>query len=83
MVGSGAFKLFEWISRAAPRGGAQSLLLRKGLPKLDAVVEMMGVNEELEWLKYEAGEDRRLNDNSARVPARHEKPALKALTIKT
>ena len=44
----------------------------QGLPKLDAIVEMMGVNDELEWLKYEAGEIDVSAIPPAEFPARHE-----------
>ena len=56
VVGSGAFMLREWI------GGQRIVLVKnpyyfaKPLPHLDAVVESVGVNEELQWLKFEAGE---------------------------
>ena len=81
VVGSGAFKLSEWIS------GQRMILVRnpyyfaKGLPKLDAIVEMMGVNDELEWLKYEAGEIDVSAIPSAEFPRVMKTPRLKALTI--
>ena len=81
VVGSGAFKLSRWIA------GQRLVLTRnpyyfaKGLPKLDAVVEMMGVNEELEWLKYEAGEVEVSTIPSAEFPRVIKTPSLKALTI--
>ncbi len=56
VVGSGPFKLREWI-------GGQRLVLEKnpdyrlgGIPRLDGIVEQVGVNGELEWLKFESGE---------------------------
>jgi peptide/nickel transport system substrate-binding protein len=81
VVGSGAFKLSQWIA------GQRLVLTRnpyyfaQGLPKLDAVVEMMGVNEELEWLKYEAGEVDVSTIPSAEFPRVMKTPRLKALTI--
>jgi len=81
VVGSGAFKLSQWVA------GQRLVLVRnpyyfaQGLPKLDAVVEMMGVNEELEWLKYEAGEIDVSAIPSAEFPRVMKTPRLKALTI--
>jgi oligopeptide transport system substrate-binding protein len=56
VVGSGAFMLKQWI-------GSQRLVLvrnpyyfQKGLPRLDAIVDSLGVSSELEWLRYEAGD---------------------------
>ncbi|HUY20265.1 MAG TPA: ABC transporter substrate-binding protein [Candidatus Binataceae bacterium] len=55
-VGSGPFMLKQWI------GGQRIVIVRnpdyfiRGLPKLDAVVDLLGVSAELEWLKFEAGE---------------------------
>jgi ABC-type transport system substrate-binding protein len=80
-VGSGPFMLKQWLS-------GQRLILVKnphyflsGLPKLDAVVALIGVNEELQWLKFEAGEI----DISSIPPAEFtyvmKTPRLKALTI--
>ncbi len=80
-VGSGAFKLSQWIS------GQRLVLVRNpyyfagGLPKLDAVVELTGVNEELQWLKYEAGEIDVSSVPSPEFPAVMKSPRLKALTI--
>ena len=55
-VGSGPFQLEEWVS------GQRIVLIRNphyfiaGLPRLPGVQRLVGVNEELEWLKYESGE---------------------------
>jgi ABC-type transport system substrate-binding protein len=81
VVGSGAFKLFEWIS------GQRLVLVRnphyfaRGLPKLDAIVQLMGVNEQLEWLKYEAGEIDVAPIPSAEFPRVMRTPRLRSLTI--
>lgn len=81
VVGSGAYKLSEWTS------GQRLVLVRnpyyfaKGLPILDAVVEMVGVNEELEWLKYQAGEIDVSGIPSAEFPRVMKTPRLKALTL--
>jgi ABC-type transport system substrate-binding protein len=56
VVGSGPFRLANW------RRGQYLVLTRNpyyfipGKPRLDAVVEQVGVGEELQWLKFEAGE---------------------------
>lgn len=55
-VGSGPFMLKEWIS------GQRLLLVRnphyfvRGVPRLAGVLRLVGVNDQLAWLKYEAGE---------------------------
>jgi oligopeptide transport system substrate-binding protein len=56
VVGSGAFKLREWI-------GGQRIVLEKnpdywvkGEPRLDGIVDQVGVNAELQWLKFESRE---------------------------
>lgn len=81
-LGSGPFMLKEWKS------GQRIVLVKnpyysvKGIPKLDAVIEQMGVDDNLEWLKYETGEI----DISAIPPAEFpyvmKTPPLKALTLK-
>jgi ABC-type transport system substrate-binding protein len=53
-VGSGAFRLQEWAS------GQRLLFVRnpdyfvRGLPRLAGVQRLVGVNDELAWLKYES-----------------------------
>jgi ABC-type transport system substrate-binding protein len=55
-VGSGPFRLQEWAA------GQRLVLVRNpdyfvpGVPRLAGVVRLVGVNEELEWLKYESGQ---------------------------
>ncbi len=44
----------DW--RPTDRAGQKSGYFVNGLPRLDAVVEPIGVDEELQWLKFEAGE---------------------------
>jgi ABC-type transport system substrate-binding protein len=56
VIGSGPFMLREWL------GGQRIVLVKnphyfiKDEPHLDAVEMLIGVNEELEWFKFEAGE---------------------------
>ena len=56
VVGSGPFILKQWI------GGQRIVLTKnpayfiKGLPHLDAVVESIGVSEDLQWFRFEGGE---------------------------
>jgi oligopeptide transport system substrate-binding protein len=83
VVGSGAFKLFEWISGQRLVVVRNPYYFAKGLPRLDAVVELMGVNDELEWLKYEAGEIDVSTITPPEFPRVMKSPTLKALTIKT
>ncbi len=80
VVGSGPFMLREW------RSGERIVLVRNphyfdpSLPRLDAIVEAIGVDLELQWLKFETGEI----DISAIPPAEFlhvmKTPTLKALT---
>ncbi|MGA2412139.1 MAG: ABC transporter substrate-binding protein [Candidatus Binataceae bacterium] len=82
VVGSGPFTLREWL------GGQRIVLVKnphyfiKGLPHVDAVEMLIGVNEELEWFKFEAGEV----DVAAIPPADFayvmKTPRLKALTLR-
>jgi ABC-type transport system substrate-binding protein len=82
VVGSGPFMLREWI------GGQRLVLVRnphyfiKDLPRLDAIVDQIGVDDELEWLKFERGEI----DISPIPPAEFtyvmKTPRLKDLTLR-
>lgn len=82
VVGSGPFMLREWI------GGQRIVLVRnpnyfvKGVPRLDGVVEAIGVNEDLQWFRFETG----AIDLSAIPPAVFpyvmKTPRLKALTMR-
>jgi len=80
-VGSGPFKLEQWIS------GQRLVLVKnpyyfiKGEPRLDAIVELTGVNDELEWLKFEAGEIDVSTIPPAEFPYVMKTPRLRALTI--
>ncbi|MFZ0889071.1 MAG: ABC transporter substrate-binding protein [Candidatus Binataceae bacterium] len=82
VIGSGPFKLREWI------GGQRIVIVKnpdyflKGVPRLDAVVEYIGVNEELEWFKFEAGEVDVSTIPTAEFPYVMKTPSLKALTLK-
>jgi oligopeptide transport system substrate-binding protein len=81
-VGSGPFMLKEW------RSGQRIVLVKnpyyfiKGIPHLDAVVEQMGVDDNLEWLKYETGEIDVSAISPAEFPYVMKTPRLKALTLK-
>jgi ABC-type transport system substrate-binding protein len=82
VVGSGPFMLRQWI------GGQRIVLVRnpyyfiQGLPRLDAIVEQIGVDEELQWLKFEAGEIDESTIPPAEFPYVMKTPRLKALTLK-
>jgi peptide/nickel transport system substrate-binding protein len=82
VVGSGPFILKQWI------GGQRIVMVKnpdyfvKGLPRLDAVVELIGVNEELEWFKFEAGELDVSTIPIAEFPYVMKTPALRKLTLK-
>jgi len=81
-LGSGPFMLKEWKSGQRIALVKNPYYFVKGIPKLDAVIEQMGVDDNLEWLKYETGEI----DISAIPPAEFpyvmKTPPLKALTLK-
>jgi ABC-type transport system substrate-binding protein len=82
VVGSGPFKLKEWI-------GGQRLVLEKnpdyyikGLPRLDGIAKQVGVNAELGWLKFESGEIDFLEAiPPSEFPYVMKTPALRALTL--
>jgi peptide/nickel transport system substrate-binding protein len=82
VVGSGPFKFKQWI------GGRQIVLARnpyyfvKGLPRLDGIVEQIGVDEELQWLKFEAGEIDESSIPPAEFPYVMKTARLKALTLR-
>jgi oligopeptide transport system substrate-binding protein len=82
VVGSGAFKLREWI------GGQRLVLERnpyywvKGQPHLDAIADQLGVNVELQWLKFESSEIDVLEAiPPSEFPYVMKTPALRALTL--
>ncbi len=82
-VGCGAFKLKQWLP------GERIVLVRnpdyflKGLPRLDAVVDSLAVNVELQWLRFEAGElDAVAEIPPAEFPYVMKTPALRRLTLK-
>ncbi|MGH7984723.1 MAG: ABC transporter substrate-binding protein, partial [Candidatus Binataceae bacterium] len=69
-------------------GGQRLVLVRnpryfvKGIPRVDAVVETMGVSDELRWLRFEAGELDISSIPPAEFPYVMKTPSLKALTDK-
>ncbi|HZP44823.1 MAG TPA: ABC transporter substrate-binding protein [Candidatus Binataceae bacterium] len=81
VIGSGPFMLRQW------RSGQQIVLVRNphyfdpSLPRLDAIVMQLGVDPELEWLKFQAGD----LDISAIPPAEFpyvmKTPRLRNLTL--
>src|SRR5207245_2652576 len=83
VVGSGPFALKEWIP-------SQRIVLVKnpryfvnGAPRLDAIVDSIGVAPELQWLRFQAGEIDVLNTiPPAEFPYVMKTPALRALTLK-
>lgn len=81
VVGSGPFVLKQWL------GGQRIVLVKnplyfiKGLPRLDAIVDQIGVNDELQWLRFEAGEIDLSAIPPAEFPYVMKTPSLKALTL--
>jgi oligopeptide transport system substrate-binding protein len=82
VVGSGAFMLRDWIS------GQRLVLVKnpyyfaKPLPHLDAIVEAVGVNQELQWLRFDAGQiDAVVDIPPAEFPYVMKTPALRDLTL--
>jgi len=82
VVGSGPFMLKQWI------GGQRIVVVKnpgyfiKGSPQLDAVVEAIGVSEDLQWFKFEAGEIDVSNIPSAVFPYVMKTPHLRDLTLR-
>ncbi|HUY27168.1 MAG TPA: ABC transporter substrate-binding protein [Candidatus Binataceae bacterium] len=83
VVGSGAFMLREW------RGGQRIVIVlnpyyfAKGLPRLDAIVDSLGVDSELQWLRYEAGDlDLVAQIPPAEFPYVMKTPALARLVLR-
>ncbi|MGH7907392.1 MAG: ABC transporter substrate-binding protein, partial [Candidatus Binataceae bacterium] len=80
-LGSGPFTLHSWI------GGQQIVMLRnphyfiKNTPRLDAVVALLGVSDELQWLKFEAGDIDIASIPPAEFPYVMKTPSLKRLTL--
>ncbi|HUO05790.1 MAG TPA: ABC transporter substrate-binding protein [Candidatus Binataceae bacterium] len=83
VIGSGAFMLKEWT------GGQRIVLVKnpyyfaKGLPHLDAIVDSLGVNPELQWLRFDAGQIDALTDiPPAEFPYVMKTKRLRDLTLK-
>jgi len=80
VVGSGPFMLREWI------GGQRLVLVKnplyfvKGVPRLDAIVDQIGVDDELQWMRFEAGDIDVASIPSAEFPYVMKTPRLRALT---
>jgi oligopeptide transport system substrate-binding protein len=82
VIGSGAFKLREWI-------GGQRIVFEKNpnywvkdQPHLDGIVQELGVNGELQWLKFESSEIDVLEAiPPSEFPYVMKTPALRALTL--
>ncbi|HJU28027.1 MAG TPA: ABC transporter substrate-binding protein, partial [Candidatus Binataceae bacterium] len=81
VVGSGPFMLMQWI------GGQRIALARNPFygagprPALDGIVEQIGVDEELAWLKFAAGEIDVSAIPAAEFPYVMKTPRLRALTL--
>jgi ABC-type transport system substrate-binding protein len=82
VVGSGAFKLREWIAGQRIVLEKNPYYFQKDLPRLDGVVELTGVGDELEWLKFESGEVDVGAIPPAEFPYVMKTPKLRALTLK-
>lgn len=55
-VGSGPFVLRSWQPGQRLEFAPNPHYWEQGVPRLGGIVRQVGVNEQLEWLKYEAGE---------------------------
>jgi len=55
-VGSGPFVLERWQRGQRLSLRRNPLYFRPGEPRIDGIEQLVGVNEQLQWLKYEAGE---------------------------
>ena len=83
VVGSGPFMLKQWL------GGERIVLVKnpyyfiKGVPRVDAVVDQIGVSQELGWLKFEAGQIDILGGiPPAEFPYVMKTPRLRRLTLR-
>jgi ABC-type transport system substrate-binding protein len=81
VVGSGPFMLKEWLS------GQRIVLVKNphyfiaGEPLLDAIVEQIGVDDELQWLQFQAGDIDVSSIPPAEFPYVMKTPSLTALTL--
>jgi oligopeptide transport system substrate-binding protein len=81
-IGSGAFMLKEWISGERLVVTRNPHYFKPGLPHLDAIVDSLGVNQELQWMRYEAGDlDVVIRIPAAEFPYVMKTPRLRALTL--
>jgi oligopeptide transport system substrate-binding protein len=82
VVGSGPFILKEWV------GGQRIVLVKnphyfvRAAPRLDAVVESIGVSEDLQWFKFEGGEIDVSSIPPAVFPYVMKTPRLRKLTLR-
>jgi ABC-type transport system substrate-binding protein len=82
VVGSGPFILKEWV------GGQRIVLVKnphyfvRAAPRLDAVVESIGVSEDLQWFKFEGGEIDVSSIPPAVFPYVMKTPRLRNLTLR-
>jgi ABC-type transport system substrate-binding protein len=81
VVGSGPFILKQWLS------GQRIVIVKNphyfiaGVPRLDAIIEQIGVDDELQWLKFQAGQIDVASIPSAEFPYVMKTPSLRALTL--
>lgn len=78
-VGSGPFALRSWQSGQRLEFAPNPHYWERGVPRLDGIVRQVGVNEQLEWLKYEAGELDATSIPPAEFPRVTSDPAYKEL----
>jgi ABC-type transport system substrate-binding protein len=81
-IGSGPFKLREWRSGERIVIEKNPYYYIKRLPHLDGVVDLVGVNEELGWLKFESGQIDVGGIPPSEFPYVMKTPSLSKLTLK-
>jgi len=80
-IGSGPFALEQWQRGQRLRLRRNPHYFRPGEPKLEGVEHLVGVNEQLEWLKYEAGELDVVDIPASEFPLVARDPAYRDLLI--
>ncbi len=82
VIGSGAFKLREWIGGQRIVFEKNPYYWKKDEPRLDGIAQQLGVNGELQWLKFESSEIDVLEAiPPSEFPYVMKTPALRALTL--
>jgi len=82
VIGSGPFMLKEWIPGQRIVAVKSPLYFVKGEPRLYAIVDLLGVNQELAWLKFQSGQIDAGGIPPAEFPYVMKNPELRKLALK-